>query len=843
MPAFDFKKYRTNLFIIIGFAVLALLYSYPQLSGKVLSQGDITHWKAMSKEGKDFYDKTGENVLWSNSMFGGMPTYTYYTPVTSNYIFKIHSTTVSALGGPAVFFFIAMVGCFMLMRALKVNKWLAVVGAVAYAFSSNNPVVIAAGHNSKMYCLGYFPMVLAGLIYIYQSKWWRGIPIMGISLALMVSNGHYQVLYYAFIVVLFAVVGMFVMAVKEKTLKQFFISSFVALVVGIIAMGPGMVGVLPTMEYNKETMRGGKSELTINQHDKDKKSGGLDKEYAFRWSNNIGETFSLMIPFLYGGASGEELSADSKTAETLSGLGVPEEYVEQMRANMPLYWGDQPFIGGPIYFGAVVCFLFVLGIMVVRSQHKWWIVAVCALAIIMSWGRHFPAFNYFLFDTLPMLNKFRVPNMILAIPELLFPVLGMWALNDIFKDKLSTEEVWKKVKLSVIITAGICLVLGLFGSMFFSFKAEQNQTNDKSIAEQYGRMLKNEQAGQQIVDALREDRASIAMKSGLTSAIYIIAAGALIWAYSRKKINAKYAIAGIGLLIVIDLFSVDKRYLNEDNFVEASESESSFQARPVDQQIMKDPDPYYRVLDLSRDPYNDATQAYFHKCVGGYSPAKMERYQDLIDIHMSGKFNAQVLNMLNTKYIIYTPGGQGEPVAMPNPEACGNGWFVNEVKWANTADEEILALNAHTIGDTAAAGEFNPKTTAVMRATFKNELGNYEFGKDSGSVVRLTKYGLNELSFESNNSKNGLAVFADMYYPYGWKAYVDGKETPIMKADYVLRAIKVPAGQHKIEFKFHPKSFYTGNTMAMISSLLLYLMLGVSIFQLVRKKDEEPEEE
>ncbi|MGN6567041.1 MAG: YfhO family protein, partial [Flavipsychrobacter sp.] len=454
------------------------------------------------------------------------------------------------------------------------------------------------------------------------------------------------------------------------------------------------------------------------------------------------------------------------------------------------------------------------------------------------WGKHFPGFNYFLFDHLPMYNKFRIPAMIMVIPELLFPILGIWAVSDIISGKLSNEEIWKKVKTAVLITAGLAIILGVGSRIFFSFK---DADADERMAQQYGKMFNNQDAGNRLVKAIQDDRASAATKSGLLSAFYIILAGGLLWAYSKNKVKAPVLIGGLGLLIAIDLMSEDMRYLNSDAYVDSSDYDSKFEPRPVDTQINQDRDPYYRVLDLSVNTYNDAIQCYFHKCVGGYSPAKMETYQDLIDIQMNqqtGKFNTQVLNMLNTKYIIL-PGPNGQAGARPNPDACGNAWFVNNVKWANTADEEMLSLNANYLGDTAVVpNAFNPKITAVIRNDFKNTFGNYAFGKDSTASIKLTKYGLDDLYFTSNNSKDGLAVFSDIYYPYGWEAYVDGKETPIMRANYVLRAIKIPAGQHNIEFHFRPKSYQTGKNIAIVSSVLIIGICIGAFYQLYRKKPE-----
>lgn len=835
MQSFDFKKLLPHLLIIVGFAVLAIIYNMPQLDGLVLNQTDIVHWKGMSQEAKSYHEKTGEQVLWSNSMFGGMPTYTSYIPKSNSYV-GVQSDFVAGLfGKPIGFFFIAMLFFYLFTTTLNINRWVGVIGAVAYAFSTYNAVIISAGHDTKMWSLAYLPGVIGSLLLLYDRKWWKGILLMFFSLPVMFSNAHYQIIYYTIFIILFLVVTLFIIAIQKKQVKEFFISSAVALVLGALCVGPSMQGLLSTMEYNKATMRGGQSELTLN-HDKEKKSGGLDKDYAFGWSNSIGETFCLIIPKLYGGSSVEGVGTSSNTYETLTSIGVPESSAEQFVENIPLYWGDQQFLLGPVYFGAVVCFLFVLGMMLIRSPHKWWILAVSVLAIIMSWGRHFPEFNYFLFDTLPGLNKFRIPTMILIIPQFLFPVIGVWVLNDIIKERYSTEELWKKTKLALIATAGLCLVIGLAGSAVFDFKSP----NDAGALQRYSQMLGNEQAGRQLMNAIQADRADVARNSALLSAFYILVAGGLIWAYSRKKVNGTIMLAGIGLIAAIDLISVDKDYLNENNFVEAVDDASFFPMRQVDQQILQDPDPYYRVLDVTRSVFLDATSSYYHKTIGGQSPAKMEIYQDLIDVHMSGKFNAAVLNMLNTKYIIFQGGANGQEAVMKNPDACGNAWFVNEVKWANTADEEILSLNAGSLGDTATVpGAFNPRTTAVVRTTFRKDLEGYNFGKDSAASVKLSKYGLNEISFISNNSQNGLAVFSDIYYPYGWKAYIDGKETPIIRANYVLRALKIPAGSHEIKFEFHPKSFYTGDSIALIASCILIVLALVSLIMLLRKKKAE----
>lgn len=817
MQSFDFKKLLPHLYIIGGFIVLSLIYCYPALQGKILTQGDIVNWQSMYHEAQAYHDSTGINPLWTNSMFGGMPTYTIGIPESHNYIGQIQIFFTKVLPKPAYFLFLAMLGFYILMSVMRIDKWIGVIGAIAYAFIYN-VVLINAGHETKVFAISYLPAVLAGLIVIYRGRWLIGAALLGISLALFVSANHLQVLYYGCILIAFYIIGKFIVVIREKQdLKKFFISSVIALLVAIIGIGPSLASILPTKEYAKTTMRGGESELTFN-HDANKKAGGLDKDYAFQWSNGIGETFTMIVPYLYGGSSSEPSDKAPET-ESLTGGQYPQ---------LPLYWGPQPFVSGPQYFGAVICFLFVLGLLVIRSPHKWWILAVCILSIMMSWGDHFKALNYFLFDNLPMYNKFRVPTIILTIPQLLFPVLGMWGLMEIISGKVNGEVLWKKIKIAAGCTAGLCVLLAFGGSMFFDYTGASDA-----------------QMPQQIVEALKEDRKSLATSSALKSAVYILLAAGLLWAFAKDKIKKNMLIGGIGLLVVIDLLSVASNYLNEENYEDPMDHEALFQPRPVDQQILQDKDPYYRVLDLSKNTYNDATQAYFHKSIGGYSPAKMEIYQDLIDMqlggaHAQGKFNAQVLNMLNTKYIIFN-GPQQQAVYQPNPGALGNAWFVDEVKWAKTADEEMQMLSASALGDTAInPNSFDPKHTVILRDHYHKELSGFQFGKDSAASIRLTKYGLNDLSYQSNNSQPGLAVFSDIYYPYGWEAYVDGKEVEILRANYVLRAIKVPAGPHKIEFHFRPQSFATGNKIALISSIVLIGLLLAGIYMAVKGKEEKP---
>lgn len=816
MSSFDFKKIKPHLFIIAGFFIFSLIYSYPVLQGKVLAQGDVLNWKAMYQESKAYYDSTGINPLWTNSMFGGMPNYSIGIPHSDNYMSYLFKVLMAVLAKPAYFIFLSLFGFYLLMTAIRMDKWLGVIGAIAYALCTNTIVLINAGHDTKVLAIGLIPMVLASLIWLYRGRWYVGGALMAVSLSMLMATNHFQMLYYSIFLFVIYAIGKLIVTLKEKEdLKQFIIASVVALVIGILAVGTSMTYILTTKEYAKTTMRGGESELTINK-DPNKKAGGLDKDYAFNWSNGIGETFCLMVPYLYGGSMSEPIE---KAPET-------EALVGGQASSLPLYWGPQNLgIAGPIYYGAVVCFLFLFGMMVIRSTHKWWILGFCILTIMMSWGGNFKAFNYFLFDHLPMYNKFRSPTMILSITQLFFPLIGMWGLMEIMKGKISNDELLKKLKISAGITAGLCLVFAFAGSMFFDYS---NPAIDAQLPKQF-------------LQPLKEDRQSLATKSSLTSAVFILLAAALVWGYIKDKLNKNILIGGIGLLILIDLISVDRNYLNDDNYVDESDYENVFAPRPVDQEILKDKDPYFRVLDLSKNVYNDAMSAYFFKNIGGYSPAKMEIYQDLIDVQMGGaqsggKFNQEVLNMLNTKYIIFN-AQKGQTVYQPNPARNGNAWFVNDVKKVNTADEEMKSLDANFLGDTAVnPNAFDSKKTAIIRNDFAKDIDGYQFGKDSTAAIQLTKYGLNDLYFVSNNAQNGLAVFSDIWYPYGWEATVDGKPAEIMRANYVLRALKVPAGKHNIEFHFRPKSYATGNKLTIYSNVLLGIMILGALYFIISGK-------
>jgi hypothetical protein len=819
-------------FLIIGiFIAISCIFCYPAFQGKTLDQHDIKTWLWMSRESREYHAETGENALWANNMFGGMPmVQTDYHAETNWYnklsnIIQLYSPGVPS--NPAVFFFLAMASCYILMITLRADRWLAAIGSIAFAFSTYNPQIITAGHTTKMLDIAFLPAILAGMIIAYRGKYLAGAALSGLFLAFFFDANHIQIIYYSLFVVGALGIAALVAAIKKGKLKQWVFASIALAVAATFAVGTSASRLIQTVEYNPYSIRGGQGELEINGK---KETGGLDKEYAFQWSNGVGEAFTILVPGLYG--AGESLDDQSHYATALSNLGVPMQQVEQMAENAPLYWGPQPFMSGSIYFGAVICFLFVLALFIVRSKHKWWIAALAFFFIFLSMGRHFPLLNDFMFDHFPMYNKFRSPNMAMAISSLLFPVLAVWALKDIFSEKMSKEVILKKVKYSLMVTGGLCLVILIATQTSLDYKGE----NDARIEQQFGGR------GPEIMKAIREDRASEAAGNTLRSLVFVLLAGGVLWAYSKNKANKTMAVAGLGLLVAFDIIPVAKRFLGEKHFLETETYHAvNFEPNPADAEILKDKDPYYRVFNLAASPFQDARTSYFHNSVGGYHGAKMRSYQELIEQQLSN-MNSAVLNMLNTKYFI-VPGNDGREIPQRNPGACGNAWFVNEIKWVKTANEEMEALNAPPISrptDTS-KGNFQPLQTAIIRDTFRSIAGNKAIGKDDAAYVRLAPngYGPRRIKFESANTQDGLAVFSDIYYPIGWTATIDGKPAPIIRTNYVLRALMIPAGNHTIEFSFDPPSYEKGERLGLFGSIALTAFILVSIYFTFFRKNQQ----
>ncbi|WP_242929517.1 YfhO family protein [Pontibacter vulgaris] len=814
-----------HIIAILIFLVLTAVYFAPVLfEDKGLAQHDILQFKGGAKEIQDFREATGEETLWTNSMFGGMPSYLINTRYPGDFSGIIHSILTFKLPALAGNIFITLLCGYILMVLLGLNTWLAVVGAIAFAFTSYNLIILEAGHNTKSLTIAYIPMVLGGLLYALRRNLWIGAAIFALGLTLNLHFNHLQMTYYMLLMILVFAVVEIIYAIKEGTIAELLKRGMVLAVAAILAVGVNFGRLYTVAEYSKHSIRG-KSELTV-ANSGNKTSSGLDREYAFNWSYGVGESMTLLIPNFYGGSSNATLDTDSETYKAFTSMGAPPAQAEQIIQSLPMYWGDQPMTTGPVYVGAIICFLFVLGLFIVDKRTRIWLLAATILSLMLAWGKNFEAFNYFMFDYFPGYNKFRAVSSALVIAQITIPLLAMLALYRLIADKGVVKELDKKLLYAGGITAGICALIWLFAGSF-SFASA---TDQQLIQAQYP------------IDAIRADRESLMRSDAFRSLIFIVLAAAALYFYLKNKLSATMAIAAVGLLVLIDLWGVDKRYLNDGDFKKNVDS-SHFQQTQADQAILRDKDPSYRVLYLP-NPFNDARTSYFHKSVGGYHGAKLRRYQDVVDSVMGFEIQSLIntfqnnptqesvtaalsqlstLNMLNTRYIIYSD--QAAPLA--NTAALGNAWFVEEVKQVNSPDEELAALR-----------NLNARTTAVVDASkFKVPAQRYT---TAGSSIKLTEYKPNYLKYEATAAQAGLVVFSEVYYADGWQALLDGKPVDHIRADYILRAMQVPAGKHTIEFKFEPKSYDTGNLISMVSSVLLLLVIvGAAMYGLKKKEREE----
>ena len=794
------QKAGIHIIAIVLFMVITMSYFSPLLNGKKLNQGDISRFKGMSKEIVDYRAKHGEEPLWTNSMFSGMPAYQISMKSKGDLMPYLDDLFKGFLPHPADLVFLYMIGFYILLLSLKVDPWLSIIGAFAFAFSSYFIIIIEAGHNSKAHAIGYMAPVIAGVILTYRGKYLLGGLMTLLFLALEIHAGHPQITYYLLIALF--LFGLFELysAISEKTLQKFLKSSVIVIVAGLLALGPNMSKFLTTLEYSKATIRG-KTELTT---EKENRTSGLDKDYATQWSYGKAETGTLFIPDFNGGASGGALSEKSAVFQALIKNGVPANQAKTYIKSMPTYWGPQPFVAGPVYAGAIVVFLFLLGLFLVKGRFRWWILSVTLLAIFLSWGKNFMSLTDLFFRYVPMYNKFRTVSMILVLAELTLPLMGFVVLNNIFRQKYSKEELWKAIRIAGGITAGLSLLFVIMPTAFFDFTGSSDA-----------------QLPDWLRGAIVEDRIHLFTSDSLRSLILVLLTIGVLILFSLGKIKRHYAVGIIGVLMLFDLWGVNKRYLNNDDFVSKRMVEHPYPMTAADRQILQDKDPDFRVFNLTVSPFNDASTSYYHKSIGGYHGAKLRRYQELIDAHIS-KFHMPVLNMLNTKYFI-RKDQQGKVLVQQNPDALGNAWFVDHIQWVKNADEELAALE-----------NFDPRKTAVIDLRFKDIVGDFNIPADSLRNIRLTSYDPKDMVYESNARKEGFAVFSEIYYAKGWKAFIDGKEAPYVRADYVLRAMKIPAGKHRIEFIFKPDSYFIGEKIAWVSSILIYLIVIAGLFFLVK---------
>ncbi|KAF0194849.1 MAG: hypothetical protein FD166_3370 [Bacteroidetes bacterium] len=799
MKNINFRQLAPYFAAILIFLIIVMGYFSPLLEGKKLRQGDISNWKGMSKEITDFRAKTGEEALWTNSMFGGMPAYQISVEYNANQVRFFDKVFTLGLPHPAGMVFLYFIGFFILLLVLRVDPWIAIAGSLAFAFSSYFLVILEAGHNSKAHAIGYMAPVVAGIILTYRGRLIAGSLLTALFLALQLRANHLQITYY--LLILIVILGIFKLAeaIKNNTFPLFIKATGVLIIAAVLAIATNITNLWATWEYGKETIRG-KTELSS---EKENRTTGLDKDYATQWSYGTAESFSLLIPNAKGGASGSlgnnekaMQKADPEIAETVAGQNQ--------------YWGDQPFTSGPVYAGAIIVFLFILGLFVVRGNLRWWLLTATVLSIMLAWGKNFMPLTDFFLHYVPGYNKFRAVSMILVIAEFTIPLLGILALNEIFRQPQIIKEKQKYFFLSLGLTAGLALLFYLIPQTFFSFLSNAETT---AIASQKAQLEPGQlEQFNTIVFNLEKVRTSIFKADAIRSFLFILLSAALIWLYSMKKVKGAILIAGITLLIAIDLIPVSKRYLNNDNFAGKSQVAVPFQPTKADQLILKDTDPNFRVFNITVSAFQDASTSYFHKSIGGYHGAKLRRYQELIDHHLTNN-NESVLNMLNTKYFIY-PDNNRQPAVQINMGAMGNAWFVKEVKFVDNADQEIDALTT-----------FSPAQTAFVDKRFSKELQGLNIVPDSSAIIELREYQPNKLKYVYIAATEQLAIFSEIYYAKGWNAFIDGKPAPHFRANYVLRAMVVPAGKHEIEFRFEPTVFFTGEKISFAGSLLLILLL------------------
>ena len=804
------QKAIPHFIAIIILLVACAAYFSPQLQGKVPQQSDIIQYRGMAQEAKSFYERTGEQTLWTNSMFGGMPTYQINTVSAGNNLKVLDRLGSLFIKPPIGRFFAAMVGFYILMVVLGANSWLAIIGAIAFGFTTNTLILYEAGHETKVKAIAYLPLVTAGLLLAFRRRYLLGGILFAVGLGLDIMANHVQMTYYFFITLIIFGIAQMVYSIQRNELAHFGKAAGALLIGGLLAIGSAASNLWITYEYAKDTMRGEPILETVGEPSSSSETDGLEWNYAMMWSNGAVDLFAAFIPGVAGGGSQEPVGPNSAIVKDLQSKGA------RLPANFsaPLYWGDLPFTSGPSYFGAVMFFFFLMGLFLVKGPVKWWIGLGTLLTLMLSMGKNLEGFNRLFFDYFPLYNKFRTPNSILSVTAFLVPTLGILALHKIVNNKVSKEEALRSLKIAGGIAGAICLFFALMGPSFFDFTSGQDQ--------------RYAQAGYD-VNAIIADRKALMRSDAFRTLILVLLSGGLLWAYLQEKVKLNLLLIGLAALVIFDQWTVGRRYLNSDIFVSKSQYEANFQPSPADQQILQDPDPNYRVFDATVSTFQSSKASYFHKSIGGYHAAKLQRFQDIIDRHLSQN-NQRVLDMLNARYFIVS-GQDGQPAVRRNPNALGNAWFVDNVRMVNTANEEIDALN-----------EIDPATEAVAHKEFSSYLSGFTPSKDG--AISLTAYAPNHLTYQSNAGSEQFAVFSEIWYNKGWQAYIDGNPVEHIRVNYILRGLRVPAGQHTIEFKFEPRAFAMGKLASGIFSGIILLGLlgfvGYKGYQYVQNPPEEP---
>jgi hypothetical protein len=823
MKRFDFKQLLPHLAAIAVFILVAVIYCKPALEGQVLQQSDIIHWKGMSKDIQDYRDThDGVAPLWTTNMFGGMPGYQIATN-NNNYLSYYANEAFSLfIPKPFRFFILACLGFYFLAIILGAGPWLAMFGALGYAYASYNGIIISVGHDTKMLSIAYLPALLGAIWMIFEKRYWTGASLTALFSSILIFHNHYQIVYYFLLIAVFMTIGRLIVAVRQGQTPAFLKASSIALGAGLIGILANAVMLFTTYDYSKATIRGGQASLKIGADTTSnvKSNGGLDTAYAFLYgSYGVAESFTLLVPDMYGGGS-NPLGEESKLVQTMQEKGLPQQLASQLYSYFPGYWGNQPGHAGPVYLGALFVLLFIFGMFYLDTPHKWWILGLTVFSLFMSWGKNFGTFNNLMFEYLPFYNKFRAPAMILVIPQLLFPMVSVMVLQRLFASDAHKEAAWKSLRYTGIFLAAC---FALLGAMYLGF--DYMQGYEKSLQQQLSQLNPQDPGlGKDIIDAVVADRKAMFGSDLIRSLAFVGLGWILLFLFIRNKVAHQLVIWSLIGLTLIDLLGVSSRYLSTDNFMEPEDFEGAFTPTQADEIIKQDADPNFRVLNLTQSTFNDAITSYHHQSVGGYHAAKLSIYQDLIENQLSKQpMNLSVLNMLNTRYVI-TQDSTGRVMPSRNPGALGSAWFIQEVQFVKDAAAEMKALD-----------NFDPARTAVVQEQFKPSVTAPM--PDSTAVIKLIKNDHDIVNYESASSHQQFAVFSEVYYDRGWKAFIDGKESPIVKVNYVLRGLSIPAGKHAISFRFEPASYANGRRVTAISQFLLIgLILGAVVSELRRKR-------
>ncbi|WP_153798743.1 YfhO family protein [Foetidibacter luteolus] len=825
MKQFSWKNLLPHIIAVGIFLVVAVIYCKPALEGKVVNQADLSHWKGMAQSSFKYKETHGHFPLWVNSMFGGMPGYQIAMdvddPVNLGYL---HYLFTLFLPQPISFFFLLCTCFYFLSQVMRVNSWIGILGSIAYAYATYDPIIIVVGHVTKVQAMAYMPALLAAILLVFQKKYWIGAAATIVFSFLLIQMNHLQMSYYFAILAFFVAAFYAVYFIKRRDYKHITLSTLTLVSSVVIGILGNIVILATTLDYSKATMRGGTLSIDTTAG-KSKQTSGLPIDYAFNWSFLKAESFTMLIPRIFGGSSSGELDGTSHIAKLAEEKGIPEDQAVQIASYMPAYWGGMSkpneTTSGPAYLGAVICFLFILGLVYVKSIDKWWILFASVFFVALSWGRNFSFLNDFLFDYLPLYNKFRAPSQAAVIPQLLFPLLAVLALQKFFFEEKDLSQRFKALK-NAGLAVGCVLGVAIVMYFFFTYVGADNDESVKSFLSQITRG--NEGEAKSFYNALIQDRKALFAGDLIRSIIFIGLAFGTLWLVVKNKIKARAAIIVLIVSSSIDVLAIGRRYLNDESFQTQEEyDENYFKPSAADLQILKDTG-YYRVLNLTTNIFNDAHTSYHHNSVGGYSPAKLGLAEDVLNYQLRKQpMNFRVLNMLNTKYVIQQDQ-QGQPQVYTNPDAFGSCWLVKGIQYVRDPVSAMKALDSA-----------NTRDTAIIEESYQKSIG-LSPQPDSSAQILLIDNDNDVATYSFKAKSNQFAVFSDIYYDRGWKAYVDDKEAMIIKTNYALRGLPVPAGTHTIRFEFKPASYYGSLTIQRVASGLSWLVIIIAIWQEYRRK-------